>query len=68
MTADDLKGATGYKLRRIFSHWWLKLFNAAGENVGDYGPLDWRETDQAQADAKRLGLADIERDLGSRGK
>ena len=61
-------GAKAYKLRMVYGKWWLRLFNSHGKNVGDYGPLTFAETDGAQAKAKRLGLADIERDLGSRGK
>jgi hypothetical protein len=63
-----LDSAIGFKLRMIYGHWWLRLFNAAGKNVGDIGPLAWAETAPAVEQAKRDGLADLERDLGSRGK
>lgn len=69
MTKSELNGATGFRLRRQpGGSWFLKLFNDAGKNVGDYGPLEWAETTEAIADVKRLGVVDIERDLGSRGK
>jgi hypothetical protein len=61
-------GATAYKVRMIYNKWWLRLFNMAGKNVGDYGPLVHAEVEDAVAKAKRAGLADIERDMGSRGR
>lgn len=63
MTKEELNGATGYKLRLIYGKWYLRLFNDAGENVGEYGPMPWSLTPEAIADAKRLGLVDIEREL-----
>ena len=69
MARDDiLAKATGFKLRRIGGHWWLRLFNKTGKNVGDHGPLAWAEVAGAQDELKAKGLLDIERDLGSRGK
>ena len=61
-------GATAFKLRMVYGKWWLRLFNKAGKNVGDYGPLAYAETDGAMSKAKRLGLIEIERDLGSKGR
>lgn len=78
MTKDELRGATGYKLRMRYNKWWLYLFKDMGgdvwKNVGEFGPFDNMPHDKhtalnnAISDFKALGLIHIEKELGDRGK
>ena len=68
MTKDDLNGAVGFRVRMIYRQWYLRLFDADNKSVGDYGPMPWGETGRVTAEVKALGLIDLERDLGDRGR